>query len=171
MRGSLFFQPGLSACRSHSPVCQSGPGQSVRKSDPVRRGVAPMPGDKRPGSGPPGKPEIVAVPARPPARPHSARRKTSAAYSLSLHPVFSRLLLCALCARASSAPRLTRAPRTCCITCSWFRLFLRTCRCSGAEAAVNRRLDCARGCARSPRRLEEGVVRVPTWEDPGPCLG
>lgn len=151
--------------------CQSGPGQSVRKSDPARRGVAPMPGDKRPGSGPPGKPEIAAVPARPPASPPSARRKTSVAYSLSLHPVFSRLLLRTLCARASSAPRLARPQRTCCITCSWFRLFLRTCRRSGTEPAVNWRLGCARGFARSRRRREEEVVCVPTWKDPGPCMG
>lgn len=98
--------------------------------DPARRGVAPMARDKRTGSGPPGKPKIAAVPrpsARPPVHPPpAARRKTSAAYSLSLHPVFSRLLLRPFCARAGPAPRLARLRRTCCITCPWFRLFLRT---------------------------------------------
>lgn len=81
-----------------------------------------MAGDKSPGEAPPRKPEIAGVPC-----PSARAKKTSAAYSLSLHLVFSRLLVCALRSRAGPALVLEDL----CRALPWPRFSLGTCAHSG----------------------------------------
>lgn len=108
MGGSRSFWPGLSARQSHSRL--------VRARE-VSQEIGPQPGEERPGwqetSGRSrvrrGSPRPLPFPAR---QPVARAKETSAAYSLSLHFVFSRLLVRALCAHAGSAPGTLR-PHAC----------------------------------------------------------
>ena len=135
MSGSRSFWPGLSARQSHSRL--------VRARE-VSQEMGPQPGEERPGwqetSGQPrvrrGSPRSLPFPVR---QPVARAKETSAAYSLSLHFVFSRLLVRALGAHAGSAPGTLR-PHACVAT--------RTCARSAAGAAVKCRLGCP-GAARA----------------------
>ena len=108
MGGSRSFWLGLSARQSHSRLVRA------RK---VSQEIGAQPGEERPRCQETngrsrvrrGSPSSLPFPARQPA---ARAKETSAAYSLSLHSVFSRLLARALSAHTGPAPGTLR-PHAC----------------------------------------------------------